>query len=64
MVRSGLRQPCTWTAELLEDLPRSRRPAPFREIVHSFVSLEAQYTWHGEPEIKTSVRKTLVVYRS
>jgi hypothetical protein len=30
VVRSGLRQPYTWTAELLEDLPRSKRPSPFR----------------------------------
>jgi hypothetical protein len=36
----GLRQPYTWTAELLEDLPRSKRPSPFRDIEHSFPSLE------------------------
>jgi hypothetical protein len=40
VVRSGLRQPYTWTAELLEDLSRSKRPLPFREIEHSFPSLE------------------------
>ena len=28
VVRSGLRQPYIWTAELLEDLPRSTRPHP------------------------------------
>ena len=36
VVRSGLRQPYTWTAELLEDLPRHERPSPFRDIEHSF----------------------------
>ena len=36
VVRSGLRQPYTWTAELLEDLPRHERPSPSRDIEHSF----------------------------
>ncbi|WP_237050417.1 hypothetical protein [Microvirga ossetica] len=35
VARSGLRQPYTWTAELLEDLPRHERPSPFRDIEHS-----------------------------
>jgi hypothetical protein len=30
VARNGSRQPYTWTAELLEDPPRSRRPAPFK----------------------------------
>ena len=38
--RNGSRQPYTWTAELLEYLPRSKRPAPFQEIVHDFTSLD------------------------
>jgi hypothetical protein len=38
VARNGSRQPYTWTAELLEDLPRSRRPAPFREIEHGSVA--------------------------
>ena len=29
VVRNGSREPYTWTAELLEALPRSRRPSPF-----------------------------------
>ena len=29
VVRNGSREPYTWTAELLEALPRSRRPLPF-----------------------------------
>jgi len=29
VVRNGSRQPYTWTAELLEDLPRTRRPFPY-----------------------------------
>jgi hypothetical protein len=40
VVRSGSRQPYTWTAELLEDLLLGRRPAPFKEIEHDFPTLE------------------------
>ncbi|MBQ0821256.1 hypothetical protein KBI52_13705 [Microvirga sp. HBU67558] len=58
VVRSGLRQPYTWTAELLEELPRSRRPAPFREIEHSFPSLEELCAWLGHPAVKTNNRGT------
>jgi hypothetical protein len=36
VVRNGSRQPYTWTAELLEDLPQTRRPFPFREVAHDF----------------------------
>ena len=35
VVRSGLRQPYTWTAALLEDLPRHKRPSPFQDIEHT-----------------------------
>ncbi|WP_262272143.1 hypothetical protein [Microvirga yunnanensis] len=58
VVRSGLRQPYTWTAELLEELPRSRRPAPFREVEHSFPSLEELCAWLGHPAVKTNNRGT------
>jgi len=41
VVRTGYRSPdTTWTAELLEDLPPSKRPAPSVEIEHSFPTLE------------------------
>jgi hypothetical protein len=40
VVRNASYQPYTWTAELLEDLPQSRRPSPFREIEHDFPSLD------------------------
>ena len=40
VVRNGSRQPYTWTAELLEDVPRSRRPAPFKQVEHDFPTLE------------------------
>jgi hypothetical protein len=52
VVRNGSRQPYTWTAELLEDLPRSRRPYPFQEVEHDFSSLEEVRAWLGDPEIK------------
>jgi hypothetical protein len=52
VVRNGSRQPYTWTAELLEDLPRSQRPAPFRHIEHDFSSLEEVCAWLDHPEIK------------
>lgn len=39
VVRNGSRPPYTWTAELLEDLARSKRPFPFRETEHDFSSL-------------------------
>jgi hypothetical protein len=56
VVRNGSRQPYTWTAELLEDLPRSRRPAPFREIEHDFTSLDELCAWLGHPKVKTNNR--------
>ena len=49
VVRSGLRQPYTWTAELLEDPPRHERPSPFQDIEHSFPSLEELCAWLGHP---------------
>ena len=57
VVRSSSRQPYTWTAELLEDLPRSRRPSPFREIEHDFPSLDELCTWLGNPQVKTNRRE-------
>jgi hypothetical protein len=58
VVRSGVHQPYVWTAELLEDLPRSKRPAPFREIEHSFASLEELCAWLGQPPVKANNRHT------
>ena len=55
-VRSGLRQPYIWTAELLEELPKGQRPAPFREIEHSFASLEELCAWLGQPAVRTNNR--------
>jgi hypothetical protein len=56
VVRSGLRQPYIWTAELLEDLPRGQRPLPFRDIEHNFPSLEELCAWLGDPPVKTNNR--------
>ena len=58
VVGSGLRQPYTWTAELLKDLPRSRRPSPFRELEHEFPSLEELCAWLGHPKVKTNNRRS------
>ena len=45
-----------WYSELLEDLPRSRRPAPFIEIEHDLPKLEVLFAWLGKPEVETSTR--------
>jgi hypothetical protein len=64
VVRNGSRQPYTWTAELLEDLPWSKRPAPFKQVEHDFPTLEELRAWLGEPEMKNNFGKSLVVRRS
>jgi hypothetical protein len=56
VVRVKAKQGATWYAELLEDLPQSKRPAPFLEIEHDFPSLEALCGWLGDPEVKTNNR--------
>ena len=56
VVRTTSFQPYTWTAELLEDVPLSRRPAPFTELEHVFASLEDLCDWLGAPQIKTNNR--------
>ena len=58
VVRNGSRQPYTWTAELLENLPRSNRPSPFREIEHDFSSLDELCTWLGHPTLRINNRHT------
>jgi hypothetical protein len=58
VVRNGSRQPYAWTAELLEDLPRSRRPALCREIEHDFPSLDELCAWLGHPKVQTNNRHT------
>jgi hypothetical protein len=56
VVRTNPYQPYTWTAERLEDVPLSRRPAPFTELEHVFASLEDLCDWLGAPQIKTNNR--------
>lgn len=46
VVRSPGRPP-TWTAELLAEVPRERRPPPFVELEHSFQTLEEVLAWLG-----------------
>jgi hypothetical protein len=64
IVRNGSRQPYTLTAELLEDLPRSKRPVPFKEIEHDFPTLEELRAWLGDPEVKSNFGKSLEVRRT
>jgi hypothetical protein len=64
VVRNGSRQPYTWTAELLEDPPRSRRPAPFKQIEHDFPTLEDLRAWLGDPEVRSNFGKSLEVRRT
>jgi len=53
VVRSETRQAVLWTAELLENLPRAKRPAPFSEIEHEFPTLEKVRAWLGNPVIQS-----------
>jgi hypothetical protein len=43
-----------WRAELLEDLPPSKRPPPFAEIEHRFDSLEEILAWLGDAAISNN----------
>jgi hypothetical protein len=52
LVRSGDPHHATWTAELLVNLPPSKRPAPFTETEHTFRSLEEARKWLGGAEIQ------------
>jgi len=61
IVRTGYRSKDTsWTAELLEDLPRGRRPAPFREVEHTLPTLEAVCEWLGNPEVKSNFGRSVI----
>jgi hypothetical protein len=61
VVRAGHRSTnMTWTAELLEDLPMSKRPAPFEKIEHDFSTLEEVCGWLGNPSVQSNAgRNTL-----
>ena len=61
VVRTGYRSPdTTWTAELLEDLPQSKRPAPFVEIEHSFPTLEDLCAWLGHSNLKSNFGRSVI----
>ena len=51
LVRNGLSDNASWTAELLEDHPGGERPAPFTEPEHTFASLEEARQWLGIREV-------------
>ena len=63
VVRNGSRQPYTWTAELLEDVPWSKRPVPFTEIEHDFPTLEELRVWLSSPTVTSNFGKSLEVRR-
>ncbi len=52
VVRSASRKPAVWTAELLETLPRARRPAPFTRVEHAFPSCGDLCAWLEHLEVK------------
>jgi hypothetical protein len=54
LVRNGETDAAVWTAELLEDLPSSKRPAPFTEPEHTFSSLSEAQKWFGGAQIVLS----------
>ena len=49
LVRTAIRHHVKWTAELLEDLPPERMPAPFTAPEHDFDTLEEACRWLGVP---------------
>jgi hypothetical protein len=48
LARDG-REGSWWSVELLDDLPREKRPAPFLELRHRFKTLREARAWLGEP---------------
>jgi hypothetical protein len=64
VVRTGTGSKNTsWTAELLEDLPHNKRPAPFKEIEHQFPSLEEICVWLGNPDVKSNFGRSNICER-
>ncbi|MFK5599084.1 hypothetical protein ACFZ8E_19090 [Methylobacterium sp. HMF5984] len=45
-----------WHAELLEDLPPSRRPSPFIEIEYAFPTLDAATAWLCGALVKSALK--------
>ena len=43
-----------WHAELLEAIPRAKRPAPFTDQTHTFPSFEEAVGWLGVKEVASS----------
>lgn len=65
VVRNGTHSEKTyWTAELLENLPRRKRPAPFKEIEHRFETLAEICAWLGNPQIQLYRRNGVTAYGS
>jgi hypothetical protein len=44
-------EPRGWRAELIENLPPEQRPEPFTEAEHTFRTLNAAWTWLGDPDL-------------
>lgn len=61
VVRTGHRSThTTWTAELLEDLPQTKRPTPFQKIEHDFATLEELCAWLGNPSVQSNFGRSSV----
>jgi hypothetical protein len=61
VVRNSSYQPYTWTAELLEELPLSKRPPPFTKIEHDFPTLEELRVWLGNPGVRSNSGNSLAL---
>ncbi|KMO42116.1 hypothetical protein VQ02_03970 [Methylobacterium variabile] len=48
------RSPLRWHVELLEATPRAKRPAPFTDQTHTFLSFEEAVSWLGVKEVTLS----------
>jgi len=66
VVRAGHRSTSStiWTAELLEDLPKGKRPSPFKEVEHHFPTLEELCVWLGDPEVTSNFGRSATARRA
>jgi phosphatidylserine/phosphatidylglycerophosphate/cardiolipin synthase-like enzyme len=55
------RNSTVWAAELLEELPPSKRPAPFKDVEHQFQALEELCVWLGSPEVESNFGESVLV---
>jgi len=48
----------TWQIKLLDEMPASKRPAPFKSQWHTFKSRQAALGWLGIPELTDATDPT------